>query len=155
MDETISDPIATQRVALHQLDQDLATLGRVAADMRAMLRRAGEPATAAGAVTGLVPALEEHLRLAQVHGSAAGRGLDAIERAAESRRQEAHHLRTLYTIGQAVNATLNLRDLLNVVMDNVIDVTKAERGYVVLRDEQTGELTVAAARGIDKAAIDD
>ncbi|HMA33664.1 MAG TPA: GAF domain-containing protein, partial [Chloroflexia bacterium] len=155
MDETFTDPIAMQRIELQQLDQDLSTLGRLAGDMLTMLRRATHAAEVGNAVASIAPALEEQVRAAQEHRAAIGLGLDTIARAAEARRQEAHHLRTLYSIGQAINSSLNLRDVLNLLMDKVIEVTKAERGYVVLRDEQSGDLTLAAARGIDHALIDD
>ncbi|HET7079684.1 MAG TPA: adenylate/guanylate cyclase domain-containing protein [Chloroflexia bacterium] len=154
MDETLTDPIAVQRVELQQLEQDLSTLTRLAGDMLDLLRRSSNPGDIGNAVAGLAPALQEQVRTAQQHRAAAALGLDAIARLAESRRQEAHHLRTLYTIVQAVNSTLDLRALLNLVMDKVIEVTKAERGYVVLRDEQSGALTVAAARGMDHGTID-
>ncbi|HEX6608827.1 MAG TPA: GAF domain-containing protein, partial [Chloroflexia bacterium] len=154
MDETLTDPIAVQRVELQQLEQDLSTLTRLAGDMLDLLRRSTNPGDIGNAVAGLAPALQEQVHTAQQHRAAAALGLDAIARLAESRRQEAHHLRTLYTIVQAVNSTLDLRALLNLVMDKVIEVTKAERGYVVLRDEQSGALTVAAARGMDHGTID-
>ncbi len=155
MDDTISDPIAVQRGELRHLEQDVATLGQLTSDMLILLRRATNAGDIGNAVAGIAPALAESVRAAQGHQAAATFGLDAIARAAEARRQEAHHLRTLYTVGQAINSSLNLRDVLNLLMDKVIEVTKAERGYVVLRDEQTGELTVSVARGIDQAGIAD
>jgi PAS domain S-box-containing protein len=151
----MSDPIAMQRIELQQLETDVATMSRIANDMLTMLRRASNAVEIGNAVAGMAPALAESVRAIQGHQAAATFALEAISRSAESRRQEAHHLRTLYSIGQAINSSLNLRDVLNLLMDKVIEVTKAERGYVVLRDEQSGELTVAVARGIDQAGIFD
>src|SRR6476661_6494690 len=154
MDErTLSDPIAQERTELQQLDQDLMALGRLAGDLLSLLRRLA-PADGGNALA-LGSALEAQVRMMQQHSAAAAFGLDAIAQAAESRRQEASYLRTLYEVGKAINSTLNLRDVLNLVMDKVIEMTQAERGYVVLRDESNGELTVAVARGLDHSAIAD
>lgn len=155
MDESLSDPIAAQRTELQKLEQDLAMLSRMATDMLTLLRRGGHPAEMNNALAGIAPALERQVQIAQHHQAAVTVSLDSIARAAEARRQEANHLRTLYSIGQAINSTLDLRGVLNLLIDKVIEVTHAERGYVVLRDEQTGELTLAAARGMDHAAIAD
>src|SRR3954469_1297104 len=115
MDETMSDPIAMQRVELKQLETDVATVSRITNDMLTMLRRATNAAEIGNAVAGMAPALAESVRAIQGHQAAASFALDSISRSAESRRQEAHHLRTLYSIGQAINSTLNLRDVLNLL----------------------------------------
>lgn len=60
----------------------------------------------------------------------------------------------LYHVSQAFNSTLELDEVLNIVMDEVIAATRAERGFVVLRESE-GELVFHAARGIDKTTIDD
>jgi PAS domain S-box-containing protein len=154
MDEkTLSDPIALQRLELQQLDQDMDTLAHLTEDLMLMLRRLAP--NDGGNTLALGSALAAQLRAAQQHTAAATLALDSIAGVAESRRQEAAYLRTLYDVGKAINSTLDLRDVLNLVMDQVITLTKAERGYVVLRDETSGELTVAVARGIDHQTIDD
>ena len=62
-------------------------------------------------------------------------------------------LSLLYNISQAFNSSLDLDEVLNTVMDKVITVTKAERGFVMLRDEE-GELDFKAARGIEHDTIE-
>jgi adenylate cyclase len=153
-DDTLSDPIAMQRAELERLKQDLNQTRRLLMEMVTGVNQAQNAITAANAVSRVAPALDEQVRQAQQHEAAAALALDAINRAAEARRQEANHLRTLYSVGKAINSSLDLRDVLNQVMDNVVEVTHAERGYVVLRDEQTGELTEAVARGIEHGDID-
>jgi PAS domain S-box-containing protein len=155
MDEkTLSDPIALQREELAHLDADMTTLNQLSEDLVTLLRRL--PSAADGGNTlALGAALAAQLRAAQQHTAAATLALDSINAVAESRRQEAAYLRTLYDVGKAINSTLDLRAVLNLVMDQVIRLTKAERGYVVLRDETNGELTVAVARGMDHQTIDD
>ncbi len=63
-------------------------------------------------------------------------------------------LALLYQLSQTFNASLDLDEVLNRVMDEVIAATKAERGFVMLTGEK-GELSFRAARGIDHSSIDD
>jgi len=60
----------------------------------------------------------------------------------------------LYNLSQAFNSTLDLDEVLNRVIDEVIVVTKAERGFVMLRDAH-GELVFRVARGMDQSIISD
>jgi adenylate cyclase len=62
-------------------------------------------------------------------------------------------LRALSEVGAAVNSTLDLSEVLNRVMDSVIELTGAERGYLVLRDEATGELEFMVARNLDRETL--
>jgi phosphoserine phosphatase RsbU/P len=64
------------------------------------------------------------------------------------------HLALLYRISQTFSSSLDLDEVLNLVMDEVIAVTRAERGFVVLLDEQ-GRLAFRAARGIDQKTLDE
>ncbi|MBN1668414.1 MAG: SpoIIE family protein phosphatase [Anaerolineales bacterium] len=53
----------------------------------------------------------------------------------------------LYRIAQTFNASLDLEEVLNRVIDEVIEATGAERGFIVLR-QPDGELAFKAARGL-------
>ncbi|MEW6685087.1 MAG: sigma 54-interacting transcriptional regulator [Candidatus Edwardsbacteria bacterium] len=64
-------------------------------------------------------------------------------------------LLALYHISQVINSILDLEELLNRVMDLVIERTKAERGFVVLKDETRQELKVKAARNFERQTIED
>jgi PAS domain S-box-containing protein len=61
---------------------------------------------------------------------------------------------TLYEVGRLVNSTLDLDRVLELVMDTVIRVTGAERGFLNLLDERTGELAFRVARNFDRATIE-
>ena len=61
-------------------------------------------------------------------------------------------LALLYHLSQTFNSSLDLDEVLNRVMDEVIVVTHAERGFVMLHDAQ-GELIFRAARGMDQNTI--
>jgi adenylate cyclase len=65
-------------------------------------------------------------------------------------KQQRSELETLYSITQVLNSTLNLDEVLRRVMDYVIDVVNAERGFLVLVDPKTGEPEFTIAR--DKEA---
>lgn len=54
-----------------------------------------------------------------------------------------------------ITSTLELDRVLDDVMDGVIELTGAERAYLMLRDKNTGELQVAVARNWDKESLSD
>lgn len=60
----------------------------------------------------------------------------------------------LYRISQIFNSTLELEEVLDRVMDEVVEATGAERGFIVSRSE-TGKLTFRVARGIDHQELAD
>jgi signal transduction histidine kinase len=62
-------------------------------------------------------------------------------------------LAALYEIGSRLSTTLQLDDLLNMVMDATIQLSGAERGFLVLLDEESGRLRTAAARNVDQNTI--
>lgn len=64
------------------------------------------------------------------------------------------HLATLYEITRKLNSSLDLKEVLDYVMDRVIDVTGAERGFLMLRHEETGILDFRVARGINQTDLD-
>ena len=63
---------------------------------------------------------------------------------------ELRTLRALADTTAIITSNLELDDVLNQVMDTVIGLTGAERGYIVLRDRETGEFNqFKVARGLD------
>jgi len=67
--------------------------------------------------------------------------------------QHPEFLATLYEITRTLNSSLNLDEVLENVMDRVIEVTRAERGFLMLRDTATGELAFKVARGMDRELL--
>jgi adenylate cyclase len=67
---------------------------------------------------------------------------------------EAEHtnLLELAGIGQVVNSTLELDAVLQIVMDTIVRLTRAERGFLMLRDEQN-EMTTHIARNWEQESI--
>lgn len=67
--------------------------------------------------------------------------------------KEHEQLRALSEVGAVINSTLNLSEVLNRVMDKVIEITGAERGYLMLHNEETGELEFRIARNLDRETL--
>ena len=63
-------------------------------------------------------------------------------------------LRALMSVGQMINSSLGLRRVLEEVMDSLISLMHAERGFLMLR-ESNGELAVQIARGIAHINLDE
>jgi sigma-B regulation protein RsbU (phosphoserine phosphatase) len=59
----------------------------------------------------------------------------------------------LHQLSQTFNSSLDLKEVLELVMDEVVKAIGAERGFIALLDEG-GELDFRTARGIDHTTID-
>ena len=70
-----------------------------------------------------------------------------------SMEEERRSLRALTEVGQVINSSLELNEVLQIVMDNIIRLTGAERGFLMLKNE-AGELTIRIARNWTKESID-
>ena len=62
------------------------------------------------------------------------------------------NLMALANIGQVVNSSLELDEVLRIVMDNIVRLTRAERGFLMLR-EANGEMVTKMARNWEKESI--
>ena len=67
--------------------------------------------------------------------------------------EERQSLRALAQIGQIVNSSLNLSEVLQSVMDTIIRLTGAERGFLMLKDE-TDTLKTQVARNWEQESLD-
>lgn len=66
--------------------------------------------------------------------------------------QQFSHLQALAGIGQVVNSTLEVDEVLQIVMDTIVRLTEAERGFLMLRDER-GQMTIRIARNWEQESI--
>jgi adenylate cyclase len=66
--------------------------------------------------------------------------------------QQFSHLQALAGIGQVVNSTLEVDEVLQIVMDTIVRLTEAERGFLMLRDER-GEMVIRIARNWEQESI--
>lgn len=67
--------------------------------------------------------------------------------------QEKRQLSALTEVSQVVNSSLELDDVLQVVMDTIIRLTQAERGFLMLRDEY-GNMVTRIARNWEHESVD-
>ncbi|MBU1626806.1 GAF domain-containing protein [bacterium] len=49
-------------------------------------------------------------------------------------------LNNLYQVTKAINSSMDIQNLLDMIMDRIIDATSAERGFLMIMDENSGEL---------------
>jgi len=75
------------------------------------------------------------------------RQLIQVNRQLEQRVKE---LNTLYRIGKSVTALLDPGQLLNRLVEAAVYITAAEEGFLLLVDEDTNELYIRAAQGVEE-----
>jgi HD-GYP domain-containing protein (c-di-GMP phosphodiesterase class II) len=75
----------------------------------------------------------------------------SVSRQAEVRQSR---LEELMNVGRAINSSLGLKQVLDVVMDSLIKLMRAERGFLMLRDPGGG-LSMQAARGMARSDLDE
>ncbi|MEO1287083.1 MAG: adenylate/guanylate cyclase domain-containing protein [Chloroflexota bacterium] len=80
--------------------------------------------------------------------------LDVLQRTIGEGSQELRSLRALAETTALINSAQKTDEVLNQVMDTVIALTGAERGYIVLKNPDTGELEFRIARGMDQSTLD-
>lgn len=79
---------------------------------------------------------------------------DALNTSIINLERKRSELETLYEIARVLNSTLEFDEVLRLVMDQVIEVVNAERGFLVLIDPATGELRFEIARDKEARSID-
>ncbi|HLI49082.1 MAG TPA: GAF domain-containing sensor histidine kinase [Chthonomonas sp.] len=75
------------------------------------------------------------------------------ETTAKSPSQE-NYLEKLLELGQLMNSTLELKQVLDIAMEQVIKFVGAERGFILLVDVATGKVWGEAMYQIDRAALE-
>jgi adenylate cyclase len=68
-------------------------------------------------------------------------------------KREGSELKTLYQIAQTLNSTLEFDEVLSMVMDRVIEVVRAERGFLALANPGGGVLEFTIARDKEARSI--
>ncbi len=67
-------------------------------------------------------------------------------------RKNVARFEALYNVSRVIGSSLELQTVLNQVMDAILQLTGAERGFMMLRDDDGG-LQVRAARNLDQQTI--
>ncbi len=81
-------------------------------------------------------------------------GFALLRKQFQSLDSEMHSMRSLAEISRVVNSSLDLDKVLQIVMDTIIQLTGAERGFIVLRNEENGELSTRVARNWEQESLD-
>jgi adenylate cyclase len=66
--------------------------------------------------------------------------------------EQRKNLQSLADIGQLLSTTLDLNEVLKITMDIIIQITQAERGFLMLRDE-SGSFSIRIARNFEQESI--
>lgn len=129
-----------QRTETEQIMRHVALLQVKIAGVVSLMRE--RPGTMSGDVADELDTLSE--------------ALNGFRKAAEHEVQQpalSHEAQmALFQVGKAICASVDLQTVLDSVMDAVIELTKAERGYLVIIDE-SGRQTVKTARNRDRDSI--
>jgi adenylate cyclase len=124
---------------IRRLIKAVNTLESQLREQRAMLNKQGMSLP-----PGTLPALQ------QVRAE-----LETLTRHYEDTQLELRRLRELRRTAEVVNSTLDPDSVLNEVMDTVIYLTRAERGYLMLRNLETGALEFRVARNIEHRTLEE
>ncbi|HMV29386.1 MAG TPA: adenylate/guanylate cyclase domain-containing protein, partial [Anaerolineales bacterium] len=78
--------------------------------------------------------------------------LEQISSKMDSFQREHSNMLALAEVGQVINSSLEIDEVLRFVMDNIVRLTKAERGFLMLRNEE-GEMVARVARNWEMESI--
>jgi len=79
--------------------------------------------------------------------------LEKIRHSVRTLETERKGLLSLFQIGQFINSTLELDEVLRIAMDTIISLTRAERGFLMLVGDN-GDLIIRVARNWEQETID-
>jgi diguanylate cyclase (GGDEF)-like protein len=77
-----------------------------------------------------------------------------LSRMQENLKERINELATLRDVGTAISSTLNFNELLHLILDLVMKLLKADRGSIMLLDDERQELTIAVAKGLSPEVVE-
>ncbi len=134
-----SRAVEMQRRALRQLQMAVGGAPQAQQVIQNAMNASTYVTNAAQQIAGRLPLFENALNRLRAD-------VDAMEK-------EHAQLRALSEVGAVINSTLDPDEVLNRVMDKIIQITGAERGYLMLRNEETEELEFKVARNMDQETL--
>lgn len=81
--------------------------------------------------------------------------LELEQNITDEMRLKQDQLTALMGIGSVINSSLGRKRVLEEVMDSLITLMRAERGFLILRDPSDGKLKPETSRGIDHINLDE
>jgi adenylate cyclase len=135
-----------ERIA-SRLDEALDDARALARPVPASGAASSRPAApAAGRLLELLLEARRDVRAREVEASVAATRAQRLEAELEQQRRRAD---TLVRIGKAINAVRELPALLQLVVDLAVDATGAERGLVVMPDQNGGQREFTGVKNLD------
>lgn len=125
------------------IGKELSDLRKLTLDIKALL--SSQKDILAKAKLSLPPGVSDGL-------SQLANSLERISRVIGDQEQRLTQLQALAEISSVVNSSLDLTTVLNEVMDTIIKLTGAERGFLMLRNEK-GTLDFRIARNVDRETL--
>ncbi len=126
------------------LGKQVGDLGKLAADVKALLGSQKDVLTKAG--LNFPPGVMDGL--SQLRDT-----LEKLQPTIAAQEAEVGRLRALADTAGVVNSSLDLTTVLSEVMDTIIRLTSAERGFLMLKNDK-GELEFRIGRGADRESLD-
>ncbi|MGH9870567.1 MAG: ATP-binding protein [Candidatus Polarisedimenticolia bacterium] len=98
---------------------------------------------------------ERQFEMVFLHEDPVSRILDEVDRRprTDTSPDVVRNLALLLEISRGLNALTSLHDILELALDATLDITQAERGFIMLRDEN-GTLVVRAARQLSRENLE-
>ncbi len=81
--------------------------------------------------------------------------LEGLAQKIQEQQTELSQLRMLANTTEFINSSLDLNEVLNGVMDRVIQLVGAERGYIMLQNRVTNEMEIVVNRKLDPTSSQD
>jgi class 3 adenylate cyclase/PAS domain-containing protein len=125
------------------IGKELSDLRKLTLDIKALL--SSQKDILAKAKLSLPPGVSDGL-------SQLANSLERISRVIGDQEQRLTQLQALAEISSVVNSSLDLTTVLNEVMDTIIKLTGAERGFLMLKNEKGG-LDFRIARNVDRETL--
>ncbi len=98
-----------------------------------------------GILGGMRPFREDILQAQQ--------GLTLLQAALRAQQENHQQLQAVQQVSRAISSSLDLAKVLDMVMDTFIELTGAERGYMMLLDQENDRLDLTVARNMDRETI--
>lgn len=83
----------------------------------------------------------------------ARQSLDRLEQVMCVQEEEHQQLSAIQQVSHVITSSLDLQHVLDLVMDTIIQLTGAERGFLMLLDPASNELVIKVARNLDRETI--
>ena len=160
MSETPKSKIDSIRQEIAELRKSISEFSRAAETQRRSLRQLQMAVGNAPQATVVQNALNASIYVSNLAQQITGRlplfenAINRLRTDLNATEKEHRQLRAISEVGAVINSTLDPNEVLNRVMDKIIEITGAERGYLMLHNEETGELEHKVARNLDKETLE-